>query len=169
MSDNPVDPIVSGIIDDFTTSLSVTSKEDLCHRLFRAVQAIRIHAVRDTVITEHQRADIDAAIIAAQPMMVGGPVHNDQRVMVAALHVVTAEWARSTKTIGSDPTVLEAFLLTRILDNWLCTCLLTESMRLKRAAMTADQLRSLSDLMDDIYPVAGATAETMPLTVTTVH
>lgn len=150
---NVTDATVASIIEDLTISAALTFDET-SFRLSRAIQSLRLTASNPvSVITPEQRDALDAAIRAAQPVIVGDPISPDLRIMVCALHVVTAEWAKPSRTTPPAANALEAFLLARMLNNNIDNALIKNVIEHKRGEMDRAQWRWLGDLVNDLYPL----------------
>lgn len=170
MSGAAIDAIVSSIIDDLNAGASLPQEQGSYH-FNCAVHTLRASACKtDNVITEEQRKALDAAIRAAQPMIVGDPISADLRIMVCALHIVTAEWANPNRSAEAvRPNVMEAFILTRMLDNHLDNANLRNVLGRQRALMAPEQWRWLGDMVEELYPLPTPMAEPIPFVERVVH
>lgn len=154
MSTNATDATVASIIEDLTISATLTFDE-ASFRLSRAIQSLRLAASNPvSVISPEQRDALDAAIRAVQPLIVGEPANLGLRIMVCALHVVTAEWAKPNRVAPpASANALEALLLARMLSNTVDNALIQNVIEQKRGEMDRAQWRWLGDLVNELYPL----------------
>jgi hypothetical protein len=171
MSSIPTDATVSAIVEDLVAGASLPWP-GACFKFSRAIHHLRLSAFdTGSVITENQRVTLEAAVRTAQPAIVGDPASPDLRIMVCALHVVIGEWAnpRRTSDSGALPNVFEAFVLMRMLDNYLDSANLQNVLLRKRAEMAPEQWRWLGAMAEELYPLPVLKAEPLPFTDRTLN
>ena len=147
--------VVAAIVADLVDGATLPW-EKAAFLFHRAIGALRSAAGNSkSVISSEQRARLDAAITTAQPHIAIGAQALDLRMMVGSLHAVTAEWANPSRAPAktASPTVLEAFMLAKILDNWLDSATLLNLISQQRSVMGDDERHSLRDTVDRLYPL----------------